>query len=148
LSHRYPALTSLISTRLERDKLREFSADSLSPMAWRVNATNPILWRSFHFHAYFPFPPRTSQPLGYSAFRRAIALLASTGDSHLAINANGGSLHPDLAFDKHVPTSSRLWRVFRSLAVRLPYPKEPGMAESRQAVPPEVQDLFAVLALV
>ncbi|CAD6590268.1 MAG: hypothetical protein ASARMPREDX12_004235 [Alectoria sarmentosa] len=81
-----------------------------------LNASIPILWRCFHFHAYFPFPQKPER-LDYSAFQRAIGLLAAEGNLRLGDNADGVTMDADKYPDTNARALKRLSILFKSLSI-------------------------------
>ncbi|GLA53362.1 hypothetical protein AnigIFM63604_010453 [Aspergillus niger] len=75
-----------------------------------------VLWSSFYFYAYHPFPrPDVDQgKLEFSAFERAIALLALQGDKRLGSVENGFGNHwrPDRSYTRELHQH----RIFRSIS--------------------------------
>lgn len=94
-----------------------------------MSASIPILWRCFHYHAYFPFSQETEQ-LDYSAFQRAIGLLAAEGSLCLGDNADGVTMDADRHPDADARASKQLWMIFKSLSIRFPHPSRPKVIES------------------
>lgn len=94
-----------------------------------MSASIPILWRCFHYHAYFPFSQETEQ-LDYSAFQRAIGLLAAEGSLCLGDNADGVTMDADRHPDANARASKQLWMIFKSLSIRFPHPSRPKVIES------------------
>ena len=80
-----------------------------------MNASIPLLWRCFHFHSYFPFAKGVCR-LDYSAFQRAIGLLAAEGNLRLGDNADGITMDRDRYPDANARASKRLWILFKSLS--------------------------------
>lgn len=112
-----------------------------------LNASIPILWRCFQFHAYFPFP-RKAERLDYSAFLRGIGLLAAEGNLRLGGNADGISMDTDVNPDKNARASRHLWIMFRSLSTQDSFPSGPELIVSSIADHSNTEeDLMDVLAL-
>ena len=104
-------------------------------------------WRCFLFHAYFPFPTPSSRLVDYSAFKRAVTLLVSNGALHLGEDAIGAAMYPEVD-DAEVRAFRTLWRMFRSFTVRVPCIDGSELAESKQDVRSEAEDLLEILSLV
>lgn len=113
-----------------------------------LDASIPILWRCFHFHACYPYPKTPSQRLNYTAFKRAVALLSSDGSEHLGTDAMGADAYYELKLDPDVHTYLRLWKMFRSLAVQSTGTVVPDTAVYEEARESEMDDLIDVLALI
>ena len=112
-----------------------------------MNASIPLLWRCFHFHAYFPFPRETGR-LDYSAFQRAIGLLAAEGNLRLGNNADGITMDRDRYPDANARASKRLWILFKSLSARTPLPDQYKSTDSSVLDLSTMEDdLMDVLAL-
>ena len=112
-----------------------------------MNSSIPLLWRCFHFHAYFPFPRETDR-LDYSAFQRAIGLLAAEGNLRLGDNADGITMDRDRYPDANARASKRLWILFKSLSTRTPLPDDNRSTESSVLdLSTTEDDLMDVLAL-
>ena len=94
-----------------------------------MNASIPLLWGCFHFHAHSPFPRETDR-LDYSAFQRAIELLATERNLRLGDNANGITMDRDRYPDANARASKRLWILFKSLSTRTPLPDHSRSTES------------------
>ena len=108
----------------------------------------PVLWRCFHFHAYFPFPQK-NQRLDYDAFQRAIGFLAAEGNLRLGENADGITMDADRYPDESARASKRLWMMFRSFST--PYSETSGdtsIKMDRTGLPDTEEDLMEILALV
>ena len=82
-----------------------------------LNASISILWKCFHYHAYFPFPQKPER-LDYSAFQRAIGLLAAEGNLDLGDNADGVTMDGDKYPDGSSRALKQLWIVFKSLSLQ------------------------------
>lgn len=103
-----------------------------------------ILWRCFHFHAYFPFAQQSPDQIDCDAFQRAVALLGADGISRLGYSSIGIEIDPDRdrAFNS-------LYRIFRSLAIpslSTPSSENPSGNEAEQWS--QTDDLLDVLDLV
>ena len=112
-----------------------------------MNASIPLLWRCFHFHAYFPCP-REPDRLDYSAFQRAIGLLAAEGNLRLGDNADGITMDRHRFPDANARSSKSLWILFKSLSTRTPLPGQ--IRPTRSSVldlSTTEDDLMDVLAL-
>ena len=94
-----------------------------------MNAGIPLLWRCFHFHAYFSFPRETDR-LDYSASKRAIGLLAAEGNLRLGDNADGITMDRDRYPDANARASKRLWILFKSLSTQKPLSADYGATTS------------------
>lgn len=113
-----------------------------------LSASIPILWRCFHFHAFFPFP-QESQRINYTAFQRAIGFLAAEGNLRLGDNADGITMDADEYPDAGARASKRLWILFRSLSRRSLTSSGPKMVENNVAsLSNTEEDLMEVLALL
>ena len=112
------------------------------------NASIPILWRCFHFRAYFPFPQRPER-LDYSAFQRAIAQLAAEGNQRFGENADGVTMDADKYPDANARALKELWLLFKSLSIQMPCSKRSSSIESSSVVdlPTAEEDLMEVLCL-
>ena len=107
----------------------------------------PILWRCFHFHAFFPFPQKP-QRLDYNAFQRAIGFLAAEGNLRLGDNADGITMNADRYPDDSARASKHLWMLFRSLAAHCAEVNEPKVVATNLADLSNTEDdLIEVLAL-
>lgn len=112
-----------------------------------LNASIPILWRCFHFHAYFPFPQKPER-LDYPAFQRAIALLAAGGNLRLGDNADGITIDVDRYPNANARAEKQLWIMFKSLSIRIPQPTESESIETSEAnLSTTEEDLMDVLCL-
>ncbi|KAM0800037.1 hypothetical protein BDR22DRAFT_259109 [Usnea florida] len=112
-----------------------------------LNASIPLLWRCFYFHAYFPFPRETDR-LDYSAFQRAIGLLAAEGTLCLGDDKWGTYMDRDRYPDANARASKRLWILFKSLSTRNPLPDHCRSTKSSVLdLSTTEDDLMDVLAL-
>ena len=111
-----------------------------------MNASIPLLWRCFHFQAYFPFP-REPDRLDYSAFQRAIGLLAAEGNLRLGDNADGIMMDRHRFPDANTRASKSLWILFKSLSTRTPLPGQILSTGSVLDLSTTEDDLMDVLAL-
>lgn len=112
-----------------------------------LQASIPILWRCFHFNAYFPFPHEAEQ-LDYSAFQRAIGLLAADGSVRLGDNADGITMDADRYPDAIARASKRLCIMFKSLSIQNSHAIRPEPTQSSVAnFPTTEEDLMDVLCL-
>ena len=80
-----------------------------------LESSIPILWRCFQFHAYLPFPLSPGR-LDYSAFQRAIGLLAAEGNLRLGDNADCKTMDLEKYPDDSARATKRLRMLFRSLS--------------------------------
>lgn len=112
-----------------------------------LNASIPILWRCFHFHAFFPFSQKL-QRINYSAFQRAIGFLAVEGNLRLGDNADGITMDADRYPDASARAYKRFWILFRSLSSRCLTSNGPKLVETNVAgLSNTEEDLMEVLAL-
>lgn len=112
-----------------------------------MNASIPILWRCFLFHAYFPFPQKADR-IDFSAFQRAVGLLAAEGNLCLGSNASGITMDADGCPDAKTRASKRLWILFRSLSTQVSHSRQPKVPEASVADLSTIEeDLMDVLAL-
>ena len=112
-----------------------------------LSASIPILWKCFHFHAFFPFPQKL-QRVNYSAFQRAVGFLAAEGNLRLGENADGITMDADRYPDASARASKRLWILFRSLSSRSLTSNGPKLVETYVAdLSNTEEDLMEVLAL-
>lgn len=112
-----------------------------------LSASIPILWRCFHFHAFFPFSQKL-QRINYSAFQRAIGFLAAEGNLRLGDNADGITMDAGRYPDASARASKRLWILFRSLSSGSLTSSGPKMVETNVAdLSNTEEDLMEVLAL-
>ena len=111
-----------------------------------------MLWRSFLFHAYFPFPIER-RVVDYRAFRRAVAFLAGEGTFYLGEDAEGIPMdidqYPNMEARELARNDQQLCMLFRSLAVA-----HPCIEEKKPLVPTEIKmpdsekDILDILMLV
>jgi hypothetical protein len=96
----------------EKD-LKRFLQSRFQHSEGLINDSISILWRCFHFHAYFPFSQHFDREIvDEDAFYRAVALLAANGDYRLQADANGSYIDPDRDRD-----ANAFWRTFRSFSM-------------------------------
>ena len=110
-----------------------------------MNANISILWKCFHYHAYFPFPQKPER-LDYSAFQRAIGLLAAEGNLRLGDNGDGVTMDGDRYPDGSSRALKRLWIVFKSLSLQFAPSSEFKSSEAVGLSTTE-EDLMDVLCL-
>ncbi|ETS77037.1 hypothetical protein PFICI_10911 [Pestalotiopsis fici W106-1] len=106
-----------------------------------------LLWRSFHFYAYHPFPrhPQQVTNLDFDAFHRAALLVVFQCDSLLGTRELDWFWRHDAAFFHNACFA----RVFRSLAVPETATIEQGKSVNQvNDVTPSLSDAMDVLVMV
>jgi hypothetical protein len=109
-----------------------------------LNRSIPILWRCFHFHAYYPFTELSSDRMDLAAFQRAMALLASDGASRLGCDWFG-----DYGIRREGDGDLASYcreRILRSLAT--PVASQEEKSKNKAVQGPQMDDLLDVLTLV
>ena len=76
-----------------------------------------LLWRSFHFHAFHPFPDSsTDDRIEWNAFQRAFLLQVAQGTDLLGV-LEEADMYWQFQYDQNFVHQAKVNRIFRSIAV-------------------------------
>lgn len=76
-----------------------------------------LLWRSFHFHAFHPFPDSsTDERIDWEAFQRAFLFQVAQGADLLGV-LEEADMYWQFQYDQNLVYQAKVKRIFRSIAV-------------------------------
>ena len=89
-----------------------------------------------------------AERVDFSAFQRAVGLLAAEGNLRLGDNADGVTMDGDKYPDANARASKQLWMMFKSFSIQVAHSNRPKVTEARVADLSTIEeDLMDVLCL-